>query len=145
MDAMDGLLAKRRECMARRRELKGELTRLTADIAAIDRVFRMVDSTYHPEAPVRAVTAQPRSACNPFRPGKMAPAMLDVLRRLDRPVTSMECAAAMLTDGGFASDDDTLATVANRVSALLSQKSASGQVERAGNGHGRQVLWQVTR
>lgn len=142
--AMDGLMAKRRECMARRRELKGELTRLTADIAAIDRVFRMVDSTYRPEAPVRAVTAQPRSACNPFPPGKMAPAMLGALRRLDKPVTSMECAAAMLSDSGFASDD-TLATVANRVSALLSQKSASGQVERAGNGHGRQMLWQVAR
>jgi hypothetical protein len=60
-----------------------------------------------------------------------------------KPVTSVECAEALLASGGSEADANTLAAVSNRVSALLAQKVASGLVERAGNGHGRQVLWRI--
>ena len=73
----------------------------------------------------------------------MMTAMLDALRKLAKPVTSSECAEEMLVSGGFEADADTLAAVANRVSALLAQKTTNGQVERAGNGHGRKLLWRI--
>ena len=143
--SMDGLLEKRRELMTRRRQLKGELTRLGADITAIDRVFRMVDPNYRPEAPDKTPPNRHSSARNPFPPGKMTVAMLEAMRMLDRPVTSAECATAMLTNGGFDVDAETMATVVNRVSALLGSKAGGGQIERAGHGEGRQVLWRVAR
>ena len=142
-DKVDELLAKRRELVARRRTLKGELTGLAADISAIDRVLGMLDASYRPEAPIRSVRTHSTTASNPFPQGGMVPAMLDALRKMAKPVTSVECAEAMLASGGFEADADTLAAVSNRVSALLAQKVASGQVERAGNGHGRQVLWRI--
>lgn len=143
--SMDGLLEKRRELMSRRRQLKGELTRLAADVAAIDRVFRMMDPDYRPEAPEKTFPDRHTSAKNPFQPGKMTVAMLEALRLLDRPVTSAECATAMLSNGGFDVDGETMAVVVNRVSALLGQKAGGGQIERVGHGDGRQVLWQVAR
>ena len=137
------LLEKRRELMARRRSLKGELTRIAADIAAIDRVMRMVDEDYRPEPPNRLPSGRPTAAGNPFKAGEMVVAMLDALRTVGRPVRSTECAEAMLSKVGHPADDATLAGVANRVSAVLAQKVQSGQVERAGNGTGRQVLWRI--
>lgn len=83
--SMDGLLEKRRELMARRRQLKGELTRLGADVAAIDRVFRMMDPVYRPETPDKTSPNRHSSARNPFPPGKMTVAMLEAMRMLDRP------------------------------------------------------------
>ena len=143
--SMDRLLEKRRELMARRRQLKGELTRLGADVADIDRVFRMVEPDYRPETPDKTSPNRHASAKNPFPPGKMTVAMLEALRLLDRPVTSAECATAMLANGGFDVDGETTATVVNRVSALLGQKAGEGQIERAGHGEGRQVLWRIVR
>jgi len=43
------ILEKGSGLIARRRELKGELTRLAADISAIDRVTRMLDPGYQPK------------------------------------------------------------------------------------------------
>lgn len=138
-----GLLEKRRELMEGRRRLKGELTRIAADIAAIDRVMRMVDEEYRPEPSNRLTSGRPTAAGNPFKAGEMVVAMLDASRTAGRPVTSVECAGEMLAKAGHAADDATLAGVANRVSALLAQKVQSGQVERAGQANGRQVLWKV--
>lgn len=140
---MDALLEKRREIMDRRRQLKGELTRLGADLAAIDRVFRIIDPGYRSDAPNMTSKNRPANSKNPFPSGKMTSAMLEAMRLLDRPVTSAECATAMLADNSFEVDGETLATVVNRVSALLGQKAATGQIERAGYGEGRQVLWRI--
>ena len=40
---LEALAEKRRACIARRMTLKGELTRLASDIAAIDRVMWMIN------------------------------------------------------------------------------------------------------
>ena len=45
--------------VARRRELKGELTRLAADISAIDRVTRMLDPDHQPKAEPSGVRPSP--------------------------------------------------------------------------------------
>ena len=51
----------------------------------------------------------------------------------------------MLANGSFDVDGETMATVVNRVSALLGQKAGGRQIERAGHGDGRQVMWQIAR
>lgn len=142
---MDDLQRKRAEFVARRRVLKGELTRLAADIAAIDRVARMVDPDYRPETTPRGRPAKVEGAKHPFAPGEMVGAALNALRSLDRPASSGECAQAMLSALGAPANDEVLATLTNRVSALLAQKAEGGQVLRAGNGNGRQVLWKIAR
>jgi uncharacterized metal-binding protein len=75
----------------------------------------------------------------------MVTAALDALRSLDRPVTSSECASAMLAKRGIQADESMVAQVTNSVSALLAQKAERGLVARAGTGQERQVLWQVVR
>ena len=142
-DEVSSLLNKRRGLMARRREIKGELTRLSADIAAIDRVMRMLGENYRAEAPNRLPPDRPTAAGNPFRAGEMVVAMLNAMRQAGKPVTSAECARAMLAQSGHATDEGTLLTVTSRVSALLSQRVQSGHVERAGNGEGRQLPWRI--
>jgi hypothetical protein len=133
----DELLVKRGEFVARRRVLKGELTKLAADIAAIDRVIRMVDPDH------QTVEQQvERKAISPFVSGELTPAALEALRKLG-PTTSSACAEAILSAKGMPTDPATVAHVANRVSAIFSQKANNGQVSRAGSGTGRQLIWQI--
>ena len=133
------ILEKRSGLVARRRELKGELTRLAADISAIDRVTRMLDPDHQPKAdPSR------RQAVTGLYPrGKLTAAALDTLRRIGRPATSVECGTAILEAKGRTADSELLGQVVNRVSAIFSQKAEAGQVRRAGNGEGRQLLWEI--
>jgi hypothetical protein len=142
---IDDLQRRRVEFVARRRVLKGELTKLAADIAAIDRVARMVDADYRPEIAPRGRPPKTEGAKHPFAPGEMVGAALSALRSLDRPASSAECAQAMLSALGGTMDEEVLVTLTNRVSALLAQKADGGQVLRAGHGNGRQVLWAIAR
>lgn len=141
----DDLIGKRRELVARRREIKGELTRLAGDITAIDRVLRILDPEYRPEAALRPGRPSRGELPSPFARGEMGPATLDALRSLDRAVTSSECASAMLAKCGILADEKMLAQITNSVSAVLAQKAERGLVARAGNGQGRQVLWKAVR
>jgi uncharacterized protein YfaQ (DUF2300 family) len=83
-----------------------------------------------------------RKAINPFVSGELTPAALEALRKLG-PTTSSACAEAILSAKGMPTDPATVAQVANRVSAIFSQKANNGQVSRAGSGTGRQLIWQI--
>lgn len=135
------ILEKRSVLVARRRELKGELTWLAADISAIDRVTRML----HPDHPSKADPSRRQAASGLYPRGELAVAALETLRRIGRPATSAECGAAILEAKGRTDDPDLLGQVVNRVSAIFSQKAEAGQVRRAGNGEGRQLLWKTRR
>ena len=136
---MAEILEKRSGLLARRRELKGELTRLAADIAAIDRVTRMLDPDHQPKAD----PSRRQAASGLYPRGELTAAALDTLRRITRPATSVECGTAILEAKGRAHDAELLGQVVNRVSAIFSQKADAGQVRRAGNGEGRQLLWEI--
>lgn len=136
---MAEILEKRSGLVARRRELKGELTRLAADIAAIDRVTRMLDPDHQPKAD----PSRRQAASGLYPRGELTAAALDTLRRITRPATSVECGTAILEAKGRAHDAELLGQVVNRVSAIFSQKADAGQVRRAGNGEGRQLLWEI--
>ena len=140
--AHDELVGKRREMVARRRDLKAELTKLARDIAALDRVLCILDPAYRPEA---ARTNQRRgSGTNIFGFGEMTSAALDASRQLGHPASVAECAKAMLQAKQI-TDDGAVAKLTPKVSAVFAQKAAAGQVRRAGNGDGRQVLWEIAR
>lgn len=141
----DELIGKRRELVARRRELKSELTRLAGDITALDRVLRILEPEYRPEALLKPSRPSRGGLPSPFAKGEMAAAALNALRSFDRPASSSECASAMLAERGILADEKILLQVTNSVSALLAQKAERGLVARAGNGQGRQVLWRVAR
>ena len=133
------ILEKRSGLIARRRELKGELTRLSADISATDRVTRMLDPDHQPKAD----PSRRQAASGLYPRGELTAAALDTLRRITRPATSVECGTAILEAKGRAHDAELLGQVVNRVSAIFSQKADAGQVRRAGNGEGRQLLWEI--
>lgn len=141
--ASEELQERRRERVDRCRELKAELTRLKREIGALDEVLLMLDPSYRAEA-ARPNRRGPPTAM-PFQRGEMPAAALEALRTIGRPASSAECARAMLAAKGIADDEPLQAQVAARVTALLSQKATVGQVRRAGNGDGRQVLWQIDR
>ena len=137
---IDDLQMRRAEFVARRRVLKGELTRLAADIVASDRVARMVDPDYRPETAPRGRPPKAEGTKHSFASGEMVRAALNALRSLNRPASSGECVRAMLSTLGASIDDGVLVTLTNRVSALLAQKAEGGQVLRAGHGTDRQVF-----
>ena len=136
---LEALAEKRRACIARRVALKGELTRLASDIAAIDRVMQMINPDL--AAPAVEKPARGASGDGMFGPGGTTAAALDALRRLGR-ATSADCAAAMLVAQGIEADPKLTVKLASRVSAICAQKAAVGQVRRCGNGDGRQVIWE---
>jgi hypothetical protein len=136
---LDEILEKRNGLVARKRELKTELTRLAADISAIDRVVLMLDPGH--EARVPPVHRQKQSGLYPR--GELTIAALETLRKFGRPATSAECGAAILEARGQTPEPDMLAQLVNRVSAVFSQKVEAGQVRRAGNAEGRQLLWEI--
>ena len=137
------LLAKRNELVARRRDLKGDLTKLARDIAALDRVMALLEPSYQAEAP-RPNRARGRGGPSPFGHGEMTSAALFALRELGTATTS-ECAAAMLAAKGLAEDEPSRSRLASKVAAVFGQKEAAGQLRRAANGDGRQVRWEVAR
>jgi len=137
------LLAKRNESVARRRDLKGELTKLARDIAALDRVMALLEPGFQAEAP-RPNRARAPGGPNPFGHGEMTAAALAALRELGTATTS-ECAGAMLAAKGLAEDESTRSRLASKLAAVFIQKEASGQLRRAANGDGRQGRWEVAR
>ena len=56
---LDEILEKRSALVARKRELKTELTRLAADISAIDRVVLMLDPGHEARVPPSAARSSP--------------------------------------------------------------------------------------
>jgi hypothetical protein len=140
--ANDELVRKRREIIARRRDLKAELTKLARDVAAVDRVLVMLDPDYRPE---RSHTNVRRiSQPSPFGFGEMTEAALDALRRLGRPVSAAECAKAML-EAKQISDAQVVLKLTSKVAAVFAQKATLGQLRRSSNGDGRHVLWEINR
>ena len=138
------LLAKRDELLTRRRDLKGELTKLARDIAALDRVMVLLEPGYQAEAP-RPNRARGPGGPNPFGHGEMTAAALDALRELGRPATTSECADTMLAAKGLAGNELARAKLASKVATVFVQKEATGQLRRAANGDGRQARWEVAR
>lgn len=143
VSATDELLGRRCDLVAQRRDLKARLTGLAQDIAALDKVLRILDPAYSPEA--GRTNRRGAAVENPFGHGEMTAAALAALRGFGRPATSAECARAMLSANGANDDGATQAQIASRVTAVFSQKAAPGQVRRAGNGDGRQALWETAR
>ena len=143
-DATIELTEKRRELVARRREIKSELTKLARDVAAIDRVLAMLEPGYQPEGdrPNRPRTAAGRG---PFKQGEMTSAALSALREFGRPASTVECAEAMLEAKGMAGDEAAKARLASKVATVFAQKAAAGKLHRIANGDGRKVLWHIER
>lgn len=145
-DLADDLRERRRAVHTRCRTLRDELKSAEADLKAIDRVLAMV-SPANAASAVVARSGRPRSAAagggGLFDHGDLAPAALAALRGIGRPATSAEVSVAMLADKGLPGDDPRLPGLANRVSGALNEWASKNQVQRAGNGEGRTVLWTV--
>ncbi len=143
MGETERLVTMRREQVARCRALKGELTEAKRKITSLDTVLLMLDPNYKPEAGRTNRRGQARNGL--FSRGEMTAAALAVLRDLNRPASSAECARAMLAAKGIDDDDPMQGQISTQVTALLWQKIGSGQVRRTANGDGRQVLWEIAR
>jgi hypothetical protein len=137
------LVERRRDLVAQRRELKAGLTRLAQDITALDRVLKMLDPSYVPEAP-RANRPRGGLVASMFRWGETTSAALGSLRELGK-ANSSDVATYMLKLKGLAVDEPVRAELTAKVTGLFNSKVASGQVRRAGLDEGKQVLWEIAR
>ena len=140
MSALVDLAAKRRALVDRRRAPKAELTGLARNIPVLDHALCMVGPEYRPDAP-RSSKSRPGKL--PSAHGETTTVALDALRRIGQPVSAADCARAVIDDRNLS--DDLHQLMANRFSALLAQKAASGQVRRIANGDGHHVKWEIAR
>jgi hypothetical protein len=77
-------------------------------------------------------------------PGEpMMPALRNVLRVSDRPLSSLEAALAMLGARGLHYEGPELVAIVNRTSALFSQEAAKGNMRRTVQKGIRVRLWEL--
>jgi hypothetical protein len=77
-------------------------------------------------------------------PGEpMMPALRNVLRVSDRPLSSLEAALAMLKARGLHYEGPELVAIVNRTSALFSQEAAKGNMRRTVQEGIRVRLWEL--
>lgn len=77
-------------------------------------------------------------------PGEpMMPALRNVLRAADRPLTSLEAALALLEMRGLTYEGPELVAVVNRVSALFGQEVAKGNMRRVRQEGTRANRWEL--
>lgn len=135
------LASKRQALIARRRDLKSEMTKLAKDISAIDHVMTLLDPGHVREAPASNPTRY--SGKMPFAPGEMTALALVTLRRADGPISATDCARAMIAEKNIPPELQT--RLADRVSTILAKKAATGQVRRVTDSDGHHVKWGVAR
>jgi hypothetical protein len=142
-EATNELVQRRPDLVAQRRDLKAGLTRLARDITAFDRVRKMLDPAYIPEAPrPNRPRGGPLAAL--FQWGEITAAALEALRLLGR-ANSADIATSVLERKGVPADETIRTDLTAKVIGLLTNKVASGQVRRAESDDGKQVLWEIAR
>ena len=125
-----GLLAKRKELLAVRKQLEADLRKVTCDLDHLDATIRLFDPEATPQARARYAT-QHRA-----KKGHLRRFVLGFLRQVNgETVTSREITHAWIEARELRADDATFVLLRKRVGACLIALRADGLVR---NGEGRE-------
>lgn len=136
---LSGLVQRRAEMAGRITGLQTELHQLQADLACLDAVIRQFD----PEYEIAAIRPKYRKAPTPGEFGAMGRTVLDILRRVARPVSTPEIAKQMIAERGLDPTDRAMRrNMVKRVGMALRYQRTNGVVREAG-AEGADILWEL--
>ncbi|MXQ14894.1 hypothetical protein, partial [Microvirga makkahensis] len=140
--AVEELLKKRAELTGQRQTLEQQIKQIDGDVAAIDQVARLFDSSILPTTTPRKRAPAGRS---PFSGENLSAIVLKTIREAKEPISTAACSAAIARDKGLSGDDPFLRTMPSRISATLLNLEKRGRVRQTGTVDGRKNLWEIAR
>ena len=152
--ALEELLSRRTDMLARRVALLAELKTLDADTAAVTHVLGILDPTrLAPAVSSKRTPSFDRSngkdhpakpdAYNLFESGEVTHAMLETLRQAETPMSVGSVTRAMLAVKGVDPDTVLLTRLSRRVSTNLQKLALRGRLRKHEDADG--MRWEVAR
>lgn len=138
---LSGLLAKRSELAGQIDHHQMTLRNLIIQLDSLDATIRL----FKPDIDLDVIKAKPLPPRNAAFQGEVTRAVLDKLRRMQRPMTTRELAIAVIEARGLDNADATLMRLmVKRVNATLRHQKNRGVLtgERGADNH---VLWDIAR
>jgi len=146
------LKARLAEITAKAQELRAEIVALEGQKTAFETVIQSYDPTYvtRVQAPAKRGTASLDAASKRvtelLKGRNNRHLALEILRRSDRPLTSLEMAHQFLVDECLEDEKDDLSTaLANRFSGTVDGLQKQGLARHAGMIGGHKRLWEINR
>lgn len=146
------LKARLAEITAKVEGLRAEIVALEGQKTAFETVIRSYDPTYvsHVQAPAKRSSTTLDSASKQvtelLKGRNNRHIVLDILRRADRPLASLDMAQQFITDEGLGSDIDGLATaLASRFSGTVDGLVKQELARCAGKIGGHKRIWEINR
>jgi len=135
---ISGMLTKRAELLGEAETLRDRLAAIKNDLDAMDRILVNVMG-YQGDLDAQ-MPRQKRHVI--FGRGELTRAVLNVLRRNQKPMTSRQIAQEIVSDSGMdARDRKYVSDLTKRVGKACRQYP-SGTIKKAADGHGN-VVWQI--
>jgi len=140
----DELKLKREALLLDVNDAEARIKVLAADIAAIERVIRVYDPSYVPDAAKKA-SRRREHVQMPERLAQMnkTEALLEILRDASTPKTTAECTMLILERAGVSLDEAALSVFTTRVSASLNGLVKRGRVRHAGSAGRNRHAWMI--
>ena len=136
---LPGLVKRRAETAGELEKAQARVQQLYADLASLDAVIRQFDPAY----PVEAIQARQRRDASGDEFAALGRAALDMLRKANGPLGTIEMAERMMVGRGLDPGDRVARTgMITRVARALRHQRAQGMarvVRRAG----KSVLWEL--
>jgi hypothetical protein len=130
-----GLQAKRKQLVKLRRDLEADVRKVTCDLDHLDACIRLFD----PDADTAIARAR-YATKHRAKKGQMRRFVLDQLKAVKAPITSLDIAEAWIADRGLRTDHGTTVMIRKRVGACLTTLQAQGFVTGAGEVNRRWLL-----
>ena len=123
-----GLLSKRDQLLALRKQLDAEARKVTCDIDHLDACIALFDPANTHES-IQRYTTKHRA-----QKGHVKRFVLAFLRDAEKPVTSRDITEAWIAERGLRADGATFVIIRKRIGACLTGLQADGFVKGAGTG-----------
>ncbi|MGV1862333.1 MarR family transcriptional regulator [Rhizobium rhizogenes] len=150
VEIVDELKAKLAEIDAKIDELRREIVVLGDQKSAFEKVIKVYDPGFEPDAQRARRTLSRETASSRvtelLKSKNNRHIVLDILRRSERPTTTAEIAEKFASEADLGSEAARLeSALTSRFSATLNGLVKQGLVRQAGTEDGRRHLWEISR
>ena len=136
---VSGLVSKRSELAGILEHHQKEITRLSAEVSAIDGAIKVFDPTYR----IQDIKSKRQFKINPFfAHGELHKIILEVMRDAEQPIATPDICAQVIDRKGLTLDSEQLGMVRASVSNALNRQSNKGMIRSVGN-EGLANVWEV--
>ena len=136
---VSGLVSKRSELAGILEHHQKEITRLSAEVSAIDGAIKVFDPSYR----IQDIKSKRQFKVNPFfAHGELHKIILEVMRDAEQPIATPDICTQVIDRKGLTLDSEQLGMVRASVSNALNRQSNKGMIRSVGN-EGLANVWEV--